>query len=641
MTESAADTLIAPQEAAPERTADHLIDHLIDHPEDLDEFFWDVKLLPDDDLRRLLAGLDASVVRDLKARLDDGVAISIDDLGCVVEDKFVFSRATAARSIRAKMDLAMVAGEKDLWWFDGDIYRSTGIYKISDILYSVGNDNVNRNFIGEVLDRLRVKLQLDPVVFNPSPYLMPLDNGIIDLKTGEFRKYRAEDLLTFKYNAKWSRGDWRHFIWFLCTSLPDPRDVLVAIDIMTAVAVRIPFEIMILLLGGGSNGKGILERIFLALFTIQRSTAIPIGEVKESRFGGGALVDVDLWVVSEVEEIAKAINTLKKITTGEHLDIDIKFGDRKKFKPHLMTIIDSNHAIDYGDNSYGRQRRVRQLNFCYTFGDEPGMRPIDRDLEEKLTRPEVLDGLVQIIAARAPSLIKSRKIFSYMTTTDAEEEHKRQSDSIRYFCEECLGRPTPTDDGKVPEVLKTDVAYDNYLDYCTMFKVPTPESKIKFGRQISEIFSIRSMSTCGVVDGKRQDYRYYPGIYLLRSPEEVYSEIRQDHNTYDSSTTDIRQNEKYNITISNYITTDTTDSVLKKVLEEICRMYAFISSCESERDITYERYLEKPVVSVVSVVEGSSITVSARKTCRKPVVNLSLPVDDPTKPEKAEEALPL
>jgi hypothetical protein len=114
--------------------------------------------------------------------------------------------------------------------------------------------------------------------------------------------------------------------------------------------------------------------------------------------------------------------------------------------------------------------------------------------------------------------------------------------------------------------------------------------------------------------------RICPGIYLLRSPEEVYSEIRQIYDTSDISTTDLRQNEKYNIAISNYITTDTTDSVLKKVLEEICRMYAFISSCESERDITYERYLEKPVVSVVSVVEGSSITVSAPTTCRKPVV---------------------
>lgn len=60
----------APAPTASERTADHLIDHVIDHPEDLDEFIWDVKLLPEVDLQRLLAGLDASVARDLKARLD-------------------------------------------------------------------------------------------------------------------------------------------------------------------------------------------------------------------------------------------------------------------------------------------------------------------------------------------------------------------------------------------------------------------------------------------------------------------------------------------------------------------------------------------------------------------------------------------
>jgi DNA repair photolyase len=521
---------------------------------------------------------------------------------------FNFSRSKAADSIRDKMVLAMDSTAKDLYFFDGEIYKPQGVPKIADTLYGVCGDHINRYGVGEVLDRVKSNLQLKPVIWTPDPYIMPLANGVLELKTGAFRGYRSSDLLTFKYNARWEPegGEWKEFVWFLCTSLPDPRDVLTVIDIMTAVALRVPFDVIVQLFGGGSNGKGILEKVMLALFTQERSTALELEELKKSRFGPGALFDVDLWIISEVEGVKDAVSALKKIATGEFTDSDTKYGGRRKGRPHAVPILDSNHAFDYGDDSYGRKRRIVRLDFCYTFGDGPGMRPIDRHLKEKLTRPEVLAGIVQIIAARAPGLIRDMKIYNRKTTDEAEAEYKRQQYSLSYFCEECLGNSPPSSGGGR---LTVPAAREAYEEYCRLFKVPTPATKVALGKYISKVFGVTSSNT--KIDG--EDVRVYGGVYLTKSPSEAYADhVNQFYSDRsDSTATDKRQIDFSKTAMSSYTATEATDNILNSVLGEIERAYLYIGSCGGDEKLIHkESYHEKSVAAVASVAGGRSLPVS-------------------------------
>ncbi len=508
--------------------------------------------------------------------------------------KYRFSRALAAEALQGKLDLAMPPDGRAIHWFDGQIYRSTGIPKISQIAYSVAGDAVTRKDLLEVIDRIKSEQLLDPVEFNLDPFAMPLLNGVLNLKTGEFRDYAPDDFLTFQYNANWDpdRADYDQFLRFLCTSLPDPRDVLMAIDIMTAIALRIPFDVIVQLLGGGANGKGVFEKVLLALFTSERSTALTLDELKRSRFGAGALFDKDLWIVTEVEEVAGAVSALKKIATGEFLDTDVKYGNRRTGRPHAVPILDSNNAFDFGDESYGRKRRVIRLDFCFTFGDEPGMRPIDRQLLQKLTTPEARAGLVQLIAARAPSLIQSGKIYNRKTTEEAEAEYKRQQFSLNYFCTECLSSGGRGDE--------TAAVYDAYLDYCKRFNVPTPASKIALGKYISKVFGVQSVGNSEGSGEKRRDYRYYPGVYLAKTPPEAHADhiLKHSSDRSDRCPTDIRQIKGYEINIGNLIPTDPTENAqMTTLLEEINN----ISSCEKLKDIPIGGVGQKPVGFVGSV----------------------------------------
>ena len=538
--------------------------------------------------------------------------------------KYQFSRADATDALFAKLDLAMTAGGKDVFYFDGQIYRPVGIPKMKQAMYSTALDFAKRRGVGEVVDRVMSELLLKTVMFNLNPYVMPLQNGVLNLETGEFRAYRADDYLSFKYGASWEPegSDWRRLIWFLCTSLPDPGDVLTAIDVMTAIALRVPFDVIVQLLGGGANGKGTFERVLLALFTAERSTAIELAELKSSRFGPGALLDVDLWIISEVEGVKDAISALKKIATGEFLDADVKYGGRTRGKPHAVPILDSNNAFDFGDDSYGRKRRILRLDFPYTFGYEAWMRPIDRHLEDKLTSPESLAGISQIIAARAPDLIASKKIFTRKSSEASEAEYERQRFSLKYFCDECLGPNAPSQDAvlitrenkerKTPRGVAS--AYDAYLEYCDRFKVPTPASPPQLGSYISKKYGIQSANTR--INGDQ--YRIYNGLFLERTPSEAYAEFVNTYNSatdsYSKATVKL-QKDKVEIAIGDYVSENSYSSysnLMKSVIEEICKMYLFISSCENEKDLRYENYLEFAVAAVAAVTKT---TASHRFSC--------------------------
>jgi phage/plasmid-associated DNA primase len=529
------------------------------------------------------------------------------------EPKLTLSPAKAAAAVCIFLPLRVSSTDtKDapkLWRYVDGIWRPDGERLIKNLIDSIAGDLSYERGLQETLRRVRGLS--DTVTFDSDPFLFPALDGVVDLRTGKFRDPLPEDYLTFRYGTAFNHpeADYRLLLWFLCSSLPDPRDVLTALDIITAIAIRVPFEVIILLFGGGSNGKGVFEKVILALYTLNRATAIRLDEMKRSRFGPGALLNKDVWIVTEVETTKDAMSVLKAEATGELLDVDVKYGDRVQGRPHAIPILDANNAFDFGDNSYGRKRRVVKLDFPNTFGDSDEMRPIDRRLEEKLTRPHVLAGIARIVAARAPSLVKSRKIYRRKSTEEQEDEFRRQQFHLATFFDDCVSTTWPytaeDPEGKDPKKLKVDEAYAAYLEYCELFNVTTPAERVPFGRYVSERYGVQSVHTSETVGGRKQDYRYYPGIFLVKKAKTVHAEVKLSfYDRYDTPATDIRQIWCRENGTCQDITTDTTDKVLSEVLSEIERMFRFISSCSNKRDITYEKYLETSVVSVVSVVDS-------------------------------------
>ena len=548
--------------------------------------------------------------------------------------KFTLSPTKASAAVAEFMSLRLSATDKKdspkLWSYDCGIWQPDGEKRVINLIDAIIGDLSYERGLKETMRRVRALS--DTVTFDSDPYIFPALDGVLDLRTGQVRAFQLDDYLTFQYGAqlKHLEADYHLVLWFLCSIFPDPRDVLTGIDIFTAAIIRQAFEAIIQLIGPGGNGKGIFEKIMAAICTAARTTALTLVEAKASRFGPGALLGKDLWILSEVEDVRYTINLLKKVSTGEMVDSDQKYGDRVQGRPHVLPVLDCNNAIDFGDDSWGRKRRVVKLDFPFTFDYSSDTRPKDPHLEEKLTSPAALAGLMQIIAARAPYLCKSKRIYTRKRPEEMAEEYRRQQFSLHFFCEECLSTSMPTTedgkpvdvktgmvypDGKAPR-LTTDALYAEYLEYCSLFNVPVPAEKGQVGKYIKEKFDIAST----VTTVEKVSARCYPGLWLSKSANLAYAELSQNYSNY-TETTDKLQNGEGKNGISCLLTTATTEEWPKEVIEEIGRMFDYIQSCQNPQDISYEGYLKNGVVSVVTVVSGQKIAISEKS----PVVLPSLP----------------
>jgi phage/plasmid-associated DNA primase len=526
--------------------------------------------------------------------------------------RLTLSPSKAAMAISKYMPMRISATDPKenpkLWRFDGKIWKSDGERQTINLIDTILGDLSYERGLKETLRRIRGIS--DAVPFDSSPYLFPAQDKVIDLQTGKVHDFRPEDYLTFQYAPKLdnSKSDYRPILWHLCSSLPDPRDVLTALDVATSGFVRLPFEAIVQLIGSGGNGKGIFEKILIALATLDRVATITLAEAKASRFGPGAVLDRDFWILSEVEDVKSTINLLKKVSTGELTDSDTKYGDRVKGQPHVLPILDCNDAVDFGDDSWGRKRRIIKLDFPYTFDYAPGTRRKDPHMEELVTSPEALSGLLKIIAARAPCLCRSRKIYTRKRPEEIDAEYKRQRFSLHFFCEECLTSNSEEAKNKTPDgtpiKLTTDALREEYLEYCKLFNVPVPAEKGQIGRYISEKFHTTSAPT----KEEKKSVRYYPGLWISKSAKLAYADIALNYGVYRSST-DLLQTEEGKSNNKSFLSTVSTEEWPIWVIEEIERMFQYIQSCDDPQKISYKDYLKNAVDTVDTVEKDLQITI--------------------------------
>jgi P4 family phage/plasmid primase-like protien len=417
-------------------------------------------------------------------QLNDVADIEYNNDGSVHSIKFNPSRA--ADAICQYLNI-IATPDKKIWVYEAGYYRPDGDVVIDQILDSVAGNAYSINASKEVLKKIYLRTLACFEDLDKNPYLLCVQNGIVDLLTGTFSEHSPEYHITMPCPIRYDPEERpKHFLAFLEESCSNDDDRMTLVDWMVACACLVEFEYLLFLTGHGGNGKRVYEELLQALFGSQTTEAIGLEELTSSKFAMGYLKRARMCISSETNPGRATTELIKKISGNDWLSSDVKNKDRMKFKAFTQLMFDSNSMPIFEDNSNGFRRRFTRVNMPYTFTNNPDPNEVlqkkkDGHLSEKLTSEEELSGILNLIICRAKDIAADREIHR---REDDLEEYERQSMSVTDFIEQFIDFQPDYRDAEGYQ-LSSDFLYSKFEEY-TKYVVGADIKRVRFSRLIGK-----------------------------------------------------------------------------------------------------------------------------------------------------------
>lgn len=299
-----------------------------------------------------------------------------------------------------------------------------------------------------------------PEELDADPYLLNVQNGTLDLRTGDLKDHDPADLLTKMAGTSWD---------------PDataPRFEQFLREIFAGDAELIRFwqaffgycltgstkeQVLAFLYGLGANGKSTLLDVLMELMAEYATQSEP--ELLLARYGNShptGLADLHgarLVVTTEVGQGRRVDEVqVKQLTGGDRIKARFMRQDFFEFKPEFKLVIAANHKPIIKGTDHAIWRRIRMVPCTVTIPEEER----DPDLPAKL-RAE-LPGILAW-AVRGAIDWKHHGLGQPAAVMEATREYRTEMDVMGEFLNEC------TATGPGLEVESRDL-HDAYKRWC-------------------------------------------------------------------------------------------------------------------------------------------------------------------------------
>jgi putative DNA primase/helicase len=247
---------------------------------------------------------------------------------------------------------------------------------------------------------------IDPDDFDKDKYLINVINGTVDLRTGTFREFRREDMITQVANVTYDNNATAP-IWagFLKRIMQDDESMITFLQRAAGYALTgdSSEECIFMLYGTGANGKSkFIDALAFMMGEYARKTAIhTVMEMKnESALSSdiAALKGVRFAYASEPNK-GKRLDEgkIKDVTGREKISCCRKFCEPEEYQPQFKLFISFNHKPVIKSVDEGLHRRIRFIPFSVKIPDAEKDKDLDRKLHAEA--PGILNWALQGVKA--------------------------------------------------------------------------------------------------------------------------------------------------------------------------------------------------------------------------------------------------
>lgn len=322
------------------------------------------------------------------------------------------------------------------------------------------------------------EIAVDAARLDADNYLLGVRNGVVDLRTGQFREARRADLLTQRCGTHFdAAADCPTFRSFLARvtgndeSLQEYLQRLVGYTLSGSTGE----QCFAFLYGYGANGKSTFLDLIMTMLGDYATQTQP-ETLMAARRGSGAssdlarLVGKRLVVSNEVREGAHLEeNLVKQLVGGDKVTARFLYQEHFEFHPRFKLIIAGNHMPVIKGEDEGIWRRVHFVPFTHTIPEKER----DKRLGEKLLLelPGVLNWAIKGFADWQTQGLNPPPVI-----TEATKAYRKEMDLFGTWLEqECrLGTGLRISSRRL---------YENYREWCERGGIK-PASSMIFLRKL-------------------------------------------------------------------------------------------------------------------------------------------------------------
>lgn len=280
-----------------------------------------------------------------------------------------------------------------------------------------------------------------PQDLDRDPWLLNVENGTIDLKTGALREHRQADMMTklapVRYDGAATCPRW---LKFLSRIMDDNHDLITYLQRVIGYCLtgEVSEQCLWFFYGTGANGKSTFLGAILAMlgdYAMQAVSELLMVKSHEAHpteradlFGKRFVATIE---TEEGKRMAEAL--MKQMTGGDKVRARKMRQDFFEFTPTHKIVLAANHKPIIRGTDYAVWRRIKLVPFTVTIPDEEK----DKDLPEKL-RAESSGILAWAVAGcldwQRHGMAEPDEV------RQATSEYQGEQDTVEAFLQECCVR---------------------------------------------------------------------------------------------------------------------------------------------------------------------------------------------------------
>jgi putative DNA primase/helicase len=352
-----------------------------------------------------------------------------------------------------------------------------------------------------------IEVVLSAKTLDANPWLLGVQNGVIELKTGEFRPGRREDFITKQAGVSYD-PDAQCVEWlkFLDTVTDGDKQLQVYLQRALGYALTgsVQEEVTFILWGTGNNGKSTFRETLHALHG-DYALAADASLLTEQRTRGGATEEIArlkgcrFVAVNETNENDQLNEArVKFITSQDTMTARYLYGHLFDFFPTHKAFVTTNHKPIVRGTDKGIWRRLHLIPFTVTIPENA----VETEFRERRLMPElpgILNWAIEGVAAYLKEGLNPPE-----TVLAATDEYRKDMDVVGQWLEErCVREPNAS--------TPTNTAYCDYTQWAAS-EIGWALTSLRWRRNLSDRGFDAAKGTHGqrVIKGLRLKFSFPP-----------------------------------------------------------------------------------------------------------------------------------